>query len=84
MKPNFSITDWQNKHLPSLLNEGTSQDRAFSILNELEGMLLNLKSNTATNSTISDVNTKQGLLQAFDEMLDKVNDLAFELEDHDY
>lgn len=84
MKDNFSIQDWKSDRFGGLIKEGTSEGRAFSYLNELEGMLLNLKRNVSTDSTIADVNTKQGLLGAFDEMLDLVNDLAFELEERDY
>ena len=66
--------------LAGRFEEGTSS--ALDSLNNLERALLNLKNNVATNSTIG-TESKQGLLQAFEEMMEDVQTIANEIEGDD-
>ena len=63
-----------------MFEEGASS--ALASLNNIEGALLNLKKNVATDSTIG-TESKQGLLQAFEEMMEDLQTIGYELEADD-
>jgi hypothetical protein len=69
--------DQDGAQVSEAIEEGSSS--ALDSLNNIEGMLLNLKKNVATDSTIG-TDSKQGLLQAFAEMMEHLQTIGYELE----
>ena len=80
----------QLQKLAGLLKEGINEASSKSAAEKLEAILINLSRNISTDSNIS-TSSKQGLLDAFNEMSDIVNDMLdaeevdpFYDEDDDY
>jgi hypothetical protein len=80
----------QLQKLAGLLKEGINEASSKSAAEKLEAILINLSRNISTDSNISTA-SKQGLLDAFNEMSDIVNDMLdaeevdpFYDEDDDY
>ena len=64
----------QLQKLAGLLKEGINEASSKSAAEKLEAILSNLSRNISTDSTIP-TESKQGLLGAFNEMMDIVNDM---------
>lgn len=64
--------------MAGMFEEGTTPD-ALNSLSNVEGILLNLKRNIATDSTIG-TESKQGLLKAFKDIMEELQTIGYELE----
>lgn len=66
--------------MAGVFEEGSGS--ALGSLNNLESALMNLKKNVATDSTIG-TESKEGLLRAFEEMMEDIQTIGYDLEAED-